>query len=227
METPTNARHIPYAPTETTDLYPESDGKPMADTDLHLYWIKRIQDMIETHFSQDPGVYISGNIMMYDIEGPARTAVSPDILVCFGIGQKFRRTYKVWEEGKPPDFVMEFSSKRTYRNDLDEKMALYARMNIPDYFLYDPDRRYLPSPLLGFRLVEGTYVEIAADVDGGIRSEILDLNFHLTEDGLAIYNPRAQKWLQTLAEQEAAARQKAEAEVARLQAELERLKAQM
>ena len=145
---PTNTRPVPYAPTETTDLYPESDGKPMADTDLHLYWIKRVQDMIETYFSQSPGVYISGNIMMYDIEGPARTAVSPDILVCFGIGQKFRRTYKVWEEGKPPDFVMEFSSKRTYRNDLDEKMAHYARMVIPEYFLHDPDRRYLPSPIV-------------------------------------------------------------------------------
>lgn len=30
METHSNSRHIPYAPTETADLYPESDGKPMA-----------------------------------------------------------------------------------------------------------------------------------------------------------------------------------------------------
>lgn len=221
METSPNVRRIPYAHTEMEEeLYPESDGKPMADTDLHLYWIKRVQDMLETYLSQDPGVYISGNIMMYDIEGPMRTAVSPDILVAFGLGQKFRRTYKVWEEGKPPDFVMEFSSKRTYQNDLDEKMALYARMNIPEYFLYDPDRRYLPSPLMGFRLVEDAYVEIFPNVEGGICSEILALDFHLLVDGLGIYDPRAQEWLQTRAE-------KAEAEVARLQAELARLKEQM
>ena len=56
METAPNAWRIPYAPTEIEeDLYPESDGKPMADTDLHLYWMKRIQDMIETFLSQDPG----------------------------------------------------------------------------------------------------------------------------------------------------------------------------
>ena len=30
MQTYPNSRHIPYAPTETADLYPESDGKPMA-----------------------------------------------------------------------------------------------------------------------------------------------------------------------------------------------------
>ena len=35
METYPNSRHIPYAPTETADLYPESDGKPMAETDMH------------------------------------------------------------------------------------------------------------------------------------------------------------------------------------------------
>ena len=221
METSPNVRRVPYAPTDIEEeLYPESDGKPMADTDLHLYWIKRVQDMLETYFSQAPGVYISGNIMMYDIEGPARTAVSPDILVAFGLGRKFRRTYKVWEEGKPPDFVMEFSSKRTYRNDLDEKMALYTRMNIPEYFIHDPDRRYLLSPLLGFRLVEGQYVEIALDADGRVHSEILNLDFALLDDGLAIYDPQAQQWLQTRAE-------KAEAEVARLQAEIARLKAQM
>ena len=220
MATPTNVRHIPYAPTETTDLYPESDGKPMADTDLHLYWIKRVQDMIETFLSQNPEAYISGNIMMYDREGPARTAVSPDIFVAFGLGKKFRRTYKVWEEGKPPDFVMEFSSRRTYRNNLAEKRAHYARMNIPEYFLYDPDRRYLPSPLMGFRLVEGAYVEIAPDADGGIPSEILGISFHLTAEGLALHDPVSEQWLQTRAE-------KAEAEVERLQAELARLKARL
>ena len=31
MESYTNVRRILYAPTETEDLYPESDGKPMAD----------------------------------------------------------------------------------------------------------------------------------------------------------------------------------------------------
>lgn len=225
METSPNARRMPYAPTETTeDLYPESDGKPMADTDLHIHWITRISDIFKTHFAQNTEVYISGNIIMYDIEGPMRTAISPDILVAFGLGQKFRRTYKVWEEGKPPDFVMEFSSNRTYQNDLDEKMAHYARMNIPDYFLHDPDRRYLPSPLMGFRLVEGAYVEIVPDADGRVHSETLNLDFALLDDGLAIYDPQAQQWLQTAAEKAEERAERAEAEIERLQAELARLK---
>lgn len=34
METSSNALRTSYAPTETADLYPESDGKPMAETEL-------------------------------------------------------------------------------------------------------------------------------------------------------------------------------------------------
>ncbi len=218
---------IPYAPTETTDLYPESDGKPMAETDLHIHWIIWMREALKAHFAQMPDVYLSGNIMMYDVEGPHRKSVSPDILVTFGIGRKFRRTYKVWEEGKPPDFVMEFSSKSTFRNDLDGKMALYAAMGIAEYFLYDADRRYLSVPLMGFRLVDGAYVEISPDAEGGISSAVLGLDFHLLDDGLRLYAPGVGQWLQTpaeRAERETEARLKAEAEVARLRAELARLK---
>ena len=100
-----------------------------------------------------------------------------------------------------------------------------------DTDLHDPERRYLPSPLLGFRIVEGQYVEIPPDAEGRIHSKVLNLDFALLDDGLAIYDPQSEQWLQTLAEKEAAARQKAEAEaekakaeVARLQAELARLK---
>lgn len=247
MESYPNVRRIPYAPTETADLYPESDGKPMADTDLHYEWIVWLRQVLERHFAQNPEVYISGNIMMYDIEGPLRTAASPDILVSFGIGRKQRRTYKVWEEGKAPDFVMEFSSRRTYRNDLDGKVAHYAGMGISEYFLYDADRRYLPTPLMGFRLVDGTYDEVSPDIDGGLRSEVLNLDFHLQDIGLAIYDPNAMEWLQTPVEaataradqektradqaetrtqHESEARQKAEAEAAQLREEIARLKSQ-
>ena len=238
MESYPNVHQTPYAPIETADLYPESDGKPIVDTDLHIQWIIWLRQVLEGHFAQRPDVYISGNIMMYDIEGPLRTAVSPDILVSFGIGRKDRRTYKVWEEGKAPDFVMEFSSKRTYQNDLEGKVAHYAAMRIPEYFLYDVDRRYLPTPLMGFRLVEDAYIKVSPDVDGGLRSEVLNLNFHLLDDGLGVYAPGAGNWLQTPAEaataraeqaetrvqHEAEARQNAEAEASRLREELARLK---
>ena len=120
-----------------------------AETDMHAVAIIDLRQRFDGFFADNPDTYVSGTLMMYDVEGPGRTAVSPDILVSFGIGKKLRRTYKVWEEGKPPDFVMEFSSKGTFQNDLGHKKAHYASMGIPEYFLCDIDRRYLPTPLMG------------------------------------------------------------------------------
>ena len=245
METSLNALRTSYAPTETADLYPESDGKPMAETDHHIEAILRMRLIFRSYYADTPDAYVSGNLMMYYEDTRPPKAVSPDLLISFGVGKKPRRTHKIWEEGKPPDFVVEFSSKGTVQNDLNNKMELYARLGISEYFLCDVDRRYLPAPLMGFRLIDGEYVEIAPNANGGISSETLGLDFHLLADGFGIYDPVTQKWLQTPEEaansraqrdreraqrdRERAQRdreraQRAETELARLREELARLK---
>ena len=232
MDTYTNRRNLPYAPTDTTDLYPETDGKPMAASDLHLEILIWLLQTLKAHFAQMPDVYVSGDILTYYTQGNPRAVVAPDVLVAFGIGQKPRHTYKVWEEGKVPDFVMEFSSKTTYQNDLTDKMELYAALGIPNYLLYDAEALYLPAPLMGFQLVKGVYVPILPGVDGGLHSDVLGLDFHIRERRLGVYDPVAEQWLQTPTEkaetraaQETVARQKAEAEIERLREQLERLQA--
>ena len=172
---------------------------------------------------------------MYYKEGDPRKSISPDVLVCFDINPKMRLTYKTWEEGKAPDFVMEFSSKSTYDKDLGEKKDVYASLDIQDYFLYDAEGLYLPFPLMGFTLLDDAYVAIPPDDDGGIRSSVLGLDFRLRGTEIGIYDPVAGEWVQTRAErteiaearaeQESIARENAEAETARLREELARLKA--
>ena len=202
---------ISYAPTDDIDLYPSEDGKPMAASDYHLRLLIWTLQALDAHFAQNPEVYISGDIMMYYKEGEPRKSISPDVLVCFGINPKLRLTYRVWEEGKAPDFVMEFSSKSTYDKDLDEKMDVYCSLGIQDYFLYDAEGLYLPSPLMGFTLVDDVYVAIPPDDDGGIRSSVLGLDFRLRGAEIGIYDPIAIEWVQTRAEQEAARAENAEA----------------
>lgn len=246
MDTYKNGTNIPYAPTDTGDLYPETDDKHIAASDLHLEILIWLLQTLKAHFAEMPDVYVSGDILTYYTEGDPRAVVAPDVLVSFGIAQKRRHTYKVWEEGKVPDFVMEFSSKTTYQNDLTDKMALYAALGIPNYLLYDAEALYLPSPLMGFQLVKGVYVPIPPGVDGGIYSDVLGLDFHIRERHLVVYDPVAKQWLQTPAEQHAAraenaetraenmearaaqetiARQKAEEELERLREQLAHLQA--
>ena len=228
MPTYPKGHSIPYAPTEEIDIYPDSDGEPMAASDLHRDQLIWTLQTLESHFSPQPDVYISGDILMYYEKGVPRRVVAPDVLVVFGLGRGPRRTYKVWEEGKTPDFVMEFSSESTYQNDLSGKRELYAELDIQDYFLYDAEGLYLPSPLMGFQLVEGVYVEVPVGAVGGLHSPVLNLDFHVEDEGLGIYDPVVREWLHTPAEtaearveQEALARQTAEtrAEVAETRAE--------
>ena len=211
MDTDTKRFNIPYAPTDPADLYPDTDGEPMAASDFHLEILIWLLQTLKAYFAPRPDVYVSGDILTYYTEGNPRAVIAPDVLVSFGIGQKPRHTYKVWEEGKVPDFVMEFSSKTTYQNDLTDKMHLYATLGIPNYLLYDAEALYLPSPLIGFRLVDNDYVPIQPDVDGGIHSDVLGLDFHIRDRRLAVYDPVRQQWLQTLAEQQAARAETAEA----------------
>ena len=216
MDTYKEGTHIPYAPTEDDELYPDSDGKPMAVSDTHRRILTRTLQVLDAHFEKRPEVYVSGDILMYYVEGDPRQSVSPDVLVAFGLGKKPRRSYLVWNEGKVPDFAMEFSSKGTYRNDLGRKMELYASLGIQDYFLYDAEGLYLPSPIMGFTLVDGLYVPISADPGGGLHSAALGLDFYVGDVGLGIYDPVGDAWLQTPAES-ASARADREATRAELQ----------
>lgn len=235
-----------YAPTTKTDIfYPESDGKHIAETELHRDALMKALQTLSEYFKDDSDVCVSGNLMMYYVEGNPRKSISPDVFVAFGVGKKQRRTYRIWDEGKPPDFVIEFSSPKTYRNDLREKKVLYEEIGIVEYFLYDAERNLLPSPLMGFRLEAGEYVSIQFDTDGTIFSETLGLELRLRDEGIGFYDPDLEKWLETpaeaataraeqeavarqqaesVAQQETAARLEAETELVQLREEIERLK---
>ena len=205
---------IPSAPTDTGIFYPEEDGQPMAATDLHKDILMRTIYALTEHFSPDTSVYVSGDILMYYVQGFPEKVVAPDVLVTFGIGNKRRRTYKVWEAGKVPDFAMEFSSENTYHNDLSGKKALYASLGIRDYFLYDAEARFLPTPLMGYTLVDAAYKAIPEDERGNLRSAALNLDFHAHGEGLGIFNPVTGRWLRTRSERTETAEERAEQEVA-------------
>ena len=216
-DTDTKRNQNPYIPTEKNIDYPDTDGEQMAASDEHRRQLIRTLQILEAHFKEHPDVYISGDILMYYVEGFPQKVVAPDVLVTFGIGRQSRLTYKVWEAGKVPDFVMEFSSKNTYQNDLTVKMSLYASLGIQNYFLYDAEGVYLPEPLMGFALSGGVYVRVSGGDGVGLPASVLGLDFHIIAGDLEIYDPVVDEWLRTPAE--AAEARAAEESIARQTAE--------
>jgi Uma2 family endonuclease len=211
--------------------YPESDGKPMGETDEHRDEMVRHIELLR-HYYRGQQVYVSGNLLLYYEQGNPKKFVVPDTFVVKGIDSRKRRVYKIWIERKSPDVVIETTSSKTKRKDTDEKPVLYARLGIKEYFLFDPDQEYLDPPLQGYRMGESGYVRLSADETGALVSDELALKLRIEKDLLQFYRLDTAERLLTAeerAELEAEARQRevgarraAEAEVERLRQELAR-----
>ena len=100
----------------------------MAKTERHRDGMISSIQTLSLHYIDGADVCVSGNLMMYHEEGDPRKSISPDVFVVFGIPKKERRIYQIWNEGKPPDFVLEYSSPNTYRRDLTRKRTYTLRL---------------------------------------------------------------------------------------------------
>ncbi len=141
-------------------VYPESDGKPIAETDLYRDLMFNFIKMHTHHYKNRNDLYVSGNLLIYYEEGNTKKSVAPDVFVVFGVSKKSRRTYLTWEEGQTPDFVLGVASPSTYNRDIGFKKNLYTSVfSVKEYYIFDPYGEVHPS-IVGYRLIDGTYQEI-------------------------------------------------------------------
>jgi len=192
--------------------YPESDGKPMAETDFQRAYLIYSVSVLDLYFQNQSDVYVSGNILIYYEEGNPKACISPDVFVVLNQDKRKRRSYKVWEEGeKYPNFVLEITSKSTVNEDQGSKKGLYAFWGVQEYFQYDPTGDYLKSRLQGFRLIEGNYFpipEVPLDQanDFSLRSEVLGIDLCLKNQDLKFFEASSGIQLLGLEETESARR---------------------
>lgn len=214
--------------------YPESDGRPMGETDLHRDAMVRHIELLRHHY-RGQQVYVSGNLLVYYEQGNPKKYTVPDTFVAKGLDPNVRRIYRIWIEGKSPDVAIETTSLKTKKQDTVTKLDLYARLGIREYFLFDPTEEYLYPPLQGHRLIEGKYERIEPDDTGALVSHELGLRLQFEEGELVFYRLDTGERLRTgderavveskRADDEAVARRAAEAEVQRLREELRRREA--
>ena len=219
--------------------YPESDGRPIGESDLHIHWTIQIRNMLKRRY-RGQRVYVASNLLVYYEEGFPQYVVVPDVFVVKDSDPGFRRVYKVWEEG-PPHFVLEVTSASTRREDEERKPNKYMQFGVREYFLYDPSGEYLRPALKGCRLAGDDYVPIESDKESRLSSEELGIWLRVEDSSLVLYDSATGERLLTadeaemakeialdaaVAEAEAAktAAKEAEKENRRLQEELRRLR---
>ena len=215
----------PPAPAAAID-YPSSDGKPMAESESQLIPLTYAVSCLRHYFRNRPEAFASGNLLIYYEEG-TRARVAPDVFVVFGARNRKeeRASYRLWEEEKAPDFVLEITSPATWRDDRDRKRELYRRLGVGEYWQYDPTRNYLEPPLQGLELVRGEYEPLPgwrlADGTLAARSEVLGLELRVAGRRLRFHDPQAGEDLRDLAEAEDG-RQEAEEQRREAEARVER-----
>jgi Uma2 family endonuclease len=168
--------------TETTVEidYPSSDGKPMAETQIHIRSIMSLYEQLLQFYSGREDVLVTADLFWYWKEGNERRRIAPDIMVVPGVlKEPPRRTFLSWKEGAVPALVVEFASNGTWRKDLGKKFDRYEALGVKEYFIFDPEGLYLVPTLQGHRLRGKTYRRIYSD-DDSLQSE---LGFRLAAEG--------------------------------------------
>lgn len=202
-------------PSQVRDpLYPSSDGQPMVENTWQLRAMVDGIACLRSRYRHRPDVFVGGDLLMYYERGNPAQRVAPDIFVIFGVPDHHRMSYKLWEEGKAPDFVLEVSSESTWREDLGRKRRLYAELGVQEYWLFDPQAEFLAPSLQGLALQNGEYVELPERTESGVRvlhSQVLSLDLWAKGGTLHFRDPATGEDLRTL-EEETTARQQAEAQ---------------
>ena len=183
--------------------YPSSDGQPIAETDHQRTPLTYAVEALRYHFRDRSDVYVSGNLFIYYRERDPQAVVAPDVFVVLGADSADRSIYRLWEEPKGPDFVLEITSRSTRREDQVSKRELYRSLGVREYWQFDPTDDYLEPPLPARELADGTRV---------LASAVLGLELRLRERGLRFHDPQTGRDLRNLAE--------AESRVAELEARL-------
>jgi Uma2 family endonuclease len=196
-------------------IYPDSDGKPMADNTLQFRWIVLVKENLECVFRDQPDVFVAGDLFWYPVEGHPEIRVAPDVMVVFGRPKGDRGSYRQWqEENIAPQVVFEILSPGNTLKEMAKKLAFYEQYGVEEYYIYDPERiDFTGYQRMGERLV------LIETVEDWV-SPRLQIRFVLTPTELKIYDRQGAQFLTLLEASQ-------QAEQAREQAEQERCRANL
>ena len=214
------------------DGYPYEDSKPVDNSD-HNFVSSYIKYVLLERYSSRADVFVDIDVGLYFEQGNRSALLAPDVLVAFGVEGGSRLSYKIWEEGKPPEVVVEVLSDRTWRKDLRAKPDLYEALGIDEYWTFDQHRIGDGPPLVVRRLVNRTYQIVpgataarseALGLDIRVEGELLRLRDPATGLDLPYYNEAVAMYrdAQARAAEEAQARETAERRLAELEEQLRR-----
>ncbi|MEB3230883.1 MAG: Uma2 family endonuclease [Leptolyngbyaceae bacterium] len=174
-------------------LYPDSDGKPMADNTLQYDWIVRLVGNLRQLFKGQT-VFVAGDLLWYPVKvnQPPAPCQAPDAMVVFGRPPGYRGSYKQWQEDNiAPQVVFEILSPSNTSIRMLEKQSFYEKYGVLEMFFYDPES----SEFLGqVRSAVDQPFETITPLNFPWHSPLLGIRFEMFEDGLAVFYPNGEEF---------------------------------
>ncbi|MGA0198685.1 MAG: Uma2 family endonuclease [Prochlorotrichaceae cyanobacterium] len=169
-------------------LYPDSDGKPMADNTVQYDWIVRLVTNLK-QLLKDEVAFVAGDLLWYPVKvnKPPVPCQAPDVLVALGRPAGDRGSYKQWEEDNiAPQVIFEILSPSNTAKEMLAKQIFYEKHGVLEMYFYDPESFNFwgfarSSPDKACSLITPLYLPWT--------SPLLNIRFELFEDGLAIFYP--------------------------------------
>ncbi len=149
------------ATSKSENIYPSSDGQPVAETYTHLYAILVTLEVLKQYLSGRQATVLANQFMYYS-QGFPKMRVAPDVMVIFDVKPGGRDNYKIWEEKQVPQVIFEMTSSGTKSQDLEFKKKLYEQLEVPEYWLFDPRGEWITEKLRGYRL-QGEEYQLITD----------------------------------------------------------------
>lgn len=178
-------------PTTTAPIvYPDSDGKPMAENTLQYEWIVTIKGNLDAICVGDRAAFVAGDNLIYPVEGRPDICKAPDVYVAFGRPRGHRGSYKVWEEdGVFPQVIFEVLSPGNTEREMIGKRRFYRRYGAEEYIVYDPDTNDLEITVREGRRW------VLIDDPHDWTSPRLGIRFDLSGNELRIFGPGGKPFL--------------------------------
>jgi Uma2 family endonuclease len=172
-------------------VYPESDGKPMADNTKQFRWIVTLEGGFEALFRDREDVFVAGDLFWYSVEGRPDIRMAPDVMIVFGRPKGDRPSYKQWEEENiAPQVVFGVLSPSNSLLEMAKKLEFYDRYGVEEYYLYDPET----GDFTGWIRGEDGRLRVIDEIQGWV-SPSLGVRFEIEDGELRVIRPDGQRFM--------------------------------
>jgi Uma2 family endonuclease len=136
---------MPLIETDTEHgavIYPESDGKPMAENPTQGRVIRTLVCGFERLFDGRADVFVVGDFFWYPVQGDSKTVAAPDVTVIADlpkpINSRAMGSYQQWVFGGRVMLAAEVLSPSNTWTEMARKHEFYEQFGVEEYWVFDP-----------------------------------------------------------------------------------------